>query len=211
MKNNTQVTVFGATGNVGRMVVDALLKSNYTVVAFVRGTSDFPTHPELTIVQGDIYEPLTVARALEGSTVAISTLGSWGTPRKDILTTGMTAIIPVMHKAGIRRIISLTGADARATGDKLGGIHKLMHAALLVMAPKIVRDGEQHIALLEKSGLDWTVIRSPVMSGASSVGRGILSAYRPLPWQRISRRFVVRAIVASIDEPEWIKKAPYLS
>lgn len=205
-----QVTVFGANGRVGRRVVAEALRRGYEVVAFVHSKTDLVPSEQLRIVRGDIYNSDDVDRALVGSTAVISALGSWGTSRKDILTVGMTHVLPAMQRQGVSTIVSLTGADARAPGDTLGVIHRLMHAFLMGVAPKIMVDGEQHIALLAESGLDWTVFRSPVMHAGKS-GRYALTQKRPLPWQTIAYDSVALAMVNSLQDRTWSKAAPYIS
>lgn len=206
-----QLTVFGANGRVGRRVAAEALARGYSVVAFVHSRSQLATHDNLRIVQGDIYNPADVARALEGSTAVVSALGSWSTAAKDILTAGMTTIIPAMRRSGVATIISLTGADARSPGDKRSIIHNLMHAFLMVIAPKIMVDGEQHITLLADSSLDWTVLRSPIMKPKAGAGRYALSDTRPLPWQLISYDTVALAMVNALQDRTWSKAAPYVT
>lgn len=207
-----QVTVFGANGKVGRQVVDEALRRGYHVVAFVHRSSQLESSPQLKIVQGNIYSLEDVDAALEGSDSVISALGSWGAPNKDILTVGMKHIISSMQRRGIRRIVSLTGSEARASGDHLGIIHRLMHLALGVAAGKVLVDGERHIAQLEKSQLDWTVIRSPIMSSAEpNNDQYQLNQKRPYPWVRVSRRLIILAMVDGIHDHTWRHKAPFIA
>jgi putative NADH-flavin reductase len=181
-------------------------------VAFVHGDSHFVETPQLKVFQGDIYTPDAVERAVVGSVAVVSVLGSWGTPKKNILTAGMTHMIPAMKRHGISRVVSLTGADARAPGDSLGFIHKLTHLVLMRVMGKILADGERHIELLEESGLDWTVIRSPIMiRRRPRHDRYTLSTKRPLPWQAIPYQLVALAIVDAVQGPTWIQEAPYIS
>jgi putative NADH-flavin reductase len=209
---NEQVTVFGANGRVGRRVVAELVNRGYSVVAFVHGDSHFVETPQLKVFRGDIYTPDAVERALTGSSIVISALGSWGTPKKDILAVGMGHIIPAMRQHGISRIVSLTGADARAPGDSLGFIHKLTHLILVRAMPRILADGERHIELLEQSGLDWTVVRSPIMvKRHPRHDRHALGTKRPLPWQVIPYQLVALAIVDAAQGPTWIQEAPFIT
>jgi putative NADH-flavin reductase len=205
-----QVTVFGASGKVGRLVVAELLARGDTVVAFVHREHSFPAHAGLTIVRGDIYNPEDVRVALQGSDIVISALGSWGTSKKDVLTVGMRHVIAGMQQHDSSRIISLTGADARAPGDHLSLVHRLTHLALGIVAGKVLRDGEQHIALLAASNLNWTVIRSPIMTSSRSK-RYALGTKRPLPWAMISRRAVALALVNQVAGEAWSRQAPYIS
>lgn len=204
-----QITVFGANGKVGKLVVLKALENDYSVNAFVHGSSSFKPSEKLNVIQGDIYSYSDVEKALSGSNAVISALGSWGTPKKDILTSGMTNIIPAMKKLGINRIITLTGAEARSKGDNIGIIHRLMHLFLSIFARKILLDGENHIKLLEQSNLEWTVLRSPVMNDRGSV-EFKLSYNRILPWKNINREAVVNALINQITSNKNICKAPFI-
>ena len=210
MNTNGQVTVFGANGRIGRLVVAALQAQNIRVIAAVHNRHVFTESDSLRVVKMDIYDSESVARALQGSNIVISTLGSWGTKRKDVLTVGMKNIVTAMQQQSISRIISLTGAESRAPGDKLGLIHRAMHLALSIMAGKILRDGEAHITLLANSQLNWTVIRSPIMSDSKRAGHGQLTLSRPYPWQLISRHCVVDSIVSCAVDESWVKQAPFI-
>lgn len=205
-----QVTVFGAGGNVGQLAVEALLARQHSVVAFVHSHAPFTTTDTLKIFKGDIYDAQQVSDALAGSEVVISALGSWGTPRKDIQAAAMTNIVPAMKFHGIRRIISLTGHDARVVGDEVSLPHKLSHALLDVIAGKVLHDGEEHIRLLQRSGLEWTVLRSPVMTQQSSNDYR-LSSSRPLPLSTIPRRAVAKALVDQLEDTNYLRLSPFLT
>ena len=63
-----QVTVYGASGRVGRLVVAALLASDYTVVAFVHSRNPFTAQPNLQIFTGSVDDTAAVTAAAAGST-----------------------------------------------------------------------------------------------------------------------------------------------
>lgn len=208
-----QITIFGGGGRVGSLVVAAALQQGHEVVAFVHSEPRFAKSPHLKVVKGDIHDEAAVASALTGSQAVISTLGSWGTPTKDILTIAMQHIIPAMQAGGVQRIVSLTGSDARAVGDSLSLMHRLSHASIK-LAPglrKILADGEQHIKLLEASGLDWTVVRSPVMNGRGNPARYELTDKRSLPWATINRESVALSLLQLIGDTKHARQAPYIS
>jgi putative NADH-flavin reductase len=204
-----QVTVFGANGKVGRLVVSELLARGYSVVAFVHRASSLPDDRHLKLVRGDIYNQDDVDTAVAGSDMVISALGSWGTPKKDILTVGARHIISSMERQGVSRIVTLTGAEARAPGDSLSLIHHLSHFGLGIVARKILVDGEHHITLLNQSSLDWTTVRSPIMRTDLSADY-TLTLRRPLPWQLVSRSAVAHALVDVLALDQWRREAPYI-
>lgn len=52
------VTIFGATGSIGRHLVEQALDGGHHVVAVTRDPSRITTqHPELEVMQGDATDP----------------------------------------------------------------------------------------------------------------------------------------------------------
>jgi putative NADH-flavin reductase len=203
------ITVFGANGRVGSLVAVELLNRGHHVLAAIHGQSRLERHPNLTVTQVNIYDDASVAEALGSADAVVSALGSWGTKRKDVLTEGMKRIIPVAEALDIKRIVSLTGADARAPGDTLSLVHRLSHGLFSVTAGKVLRDGEEHIRLLSESSLDWAVVRSPVMKADGS-GAYSLSSKRCKPWDSIPRVAVVQALCDLVESTQHSGSAPYI-
>lgn len=204
------VTVFGANGKVGSLVVEGLVARGHSVTAFVHRRRDETEHPQVRVVEGDIHDASAVDAALEGSDAVISALGSWHTPTKDILSSGMEAIVPAMERRGIKRIVSLTGAEARAGGDRLGLVHRVAHFAASLAAGKILKDAERHLKKLEASTLEWTVVRSPIMTAAGS-SRYRLISKRPVPWSTINRQAVADALVQQLNDRHYNRQAPFIT
>ena len=203
------ILIFGANGNIGTRVVSRLLKDDHQVTAFVHGESHLSEHDHLKVLTGDVRSASDVSQALQDVDIVISTLGSWGTKSKDILSTGMQVIIPAMEKAGIQRIVSLTGSGVLLPTDSVAWYDRLNPLLLRIVAPKILIDGEKHIQELSKSDLDWTVVRSPVMKNSSSDAY-TLSNTPALPWKRASRGSVAHAIVDLALSNDQVKQAPFL-
>jgi putative NADH-flavin reductase len=202
-----QITVFGASGKVGRLVVEEALSRGHSVVAFVH-RSKLPATNNLTVIQGNVYKLSDVTKAVQGSGAVISALGSWGTKRKDVTEQGMANIIPAMEAVGIKRVISVTGHGASAPGDKFEPVHEFSRLLLKLLAAKILRDGEKHIQRLHGSSLEWTVIRSPVMN--NRVGGYKISLSRPWPLATVGRHSVADCLVDLAENREYMRKAPYI-
>jgi uncharacterized protein YbjT (DUF2867 family) len=209
MKRIKNVVVFGAGGKVGSLVVQYALADGYHVIAFVHRHHSLPSDPNLQIVTGDIYNRADIEKAMKDADAVISCLSSWGTQYKDVLATAMSNIVAVAKRYGISRIISVTGADARAPGDDLSALHRLTYVALHIVASKIISDGDLHIKILHNSRLKWTVIRSPVMTPRNSTDY-VLNSHRPTPWAMVSRRGVARAMVDQIDSTHNLQRALYI-
>lgn len=209
------ITIFGASGKVGRLVVAEALSRGHTVTAFVHSHAkalrslEEGTAGKLRIYSGDIHDSKSVADSLTGSKAVLSTLGSWHTKSKDIVSAGMETIVPAMQQQGIHRIVSLTGSDAAAPGDSATTARSLTHGLARLAAGKILLDGERHIAILSKSGLDWTVLRAPVMTNSPEIFYR-LTLQPGAPWQTIPRRAVAKALLDQIDGAGYANAAPFI-
>lgn len=204
------IAIFGASGNIGRRVIKLLLEKGYSVTALTHRSTNLPTHAALKAVRGDIHNRADVEATLVGADLVISTLGSWGTKQKDILTAAMSNIVPVMESQGITRVISLTGAGVLLPSDAVAWYDRLNVAMLAVIAPKILHDGENHLEILAASQLDWTVLRSPVMTNRTAHGYSLQSR-PPFPWQTVSRDNVAQALVDLIDSKEYTQAALFIT
>ena len=70
------VAVFGASGNIGRLVVEQLLAAGHTVTAYVRNAAKLTVaHPNFRVVVGELDDASAVARAITGADAVISALG----------------------------------------------------------------------------------------------------------------------------------------
>jgi putative NADH-flavin reductase len=204
-----QLTVFGASGKVGRQVVALALERGYSVRAFVHSHNPFEADERLEIVQSDVADPDAVKRAVQGSDAVISALGSWGTKQKNVVSSGMATIIPAMQAAGVKRLVTVTGSGAFWSGDKPSLIDKFNHFALGLGAAKILEDGEKHLELLEASDLDWTCVRSPVMTNRSQATYR-LELRLPAVWATVPRAAVVRCLVDLATNQDFLRQAPVI-
>jgi putative NADH-flavin reductase len=204
-----QITIFGASGKVGVQVVSLALKRGYTVNAFVHSHNPFKATPGLKVITGDIYKLSDVAQAIQGSQAVISCLGSWGSKKGDVLSTAMNSIIPAMVNQKITRIISLTGSGAFDSTDNLSVSDKLSHKLFSVVAGKILADGEKHMRLLRASGLEWTVVRSPVMRSFGGDGYDLCTDLSKL-WDSVSRKSVAIAMVDQLEMTDNFRSSPVI-
>ena len=115
------VTVFGATGQIGRLVVVDLLSGGHDVTAYVRnpgklGRSD----PRLVTVTGELSDTARILQAVRGSDAVISALGpilrrgSRGTPVAD----GTANIVAAMQTEHVGRYIGLATPSVPDARDK---------------------------------------------------------------------------------------------
>lgn len=205
-----KLLVLGANGKVGQMVVAEALRREHSVRAFVHSHSPLPPHPDLEIVTGDVHNETDVQNAARGCDAIVSTLGSWHTKQKDIVTSAVRSLVPIMEASGPKRIVTVTGAGALLPTDRPNVFDRLQHTLIALIQPKILRDGEEHMRLLAASSLDWTAVRSPIMNNHGSTDYTLRAAF-PMPWQTINRGAVAKALVDLAESGNYIGQAPVIA
>mgnify|MGYP000844855003 CR=1 FL=1 len=176
-----QVIVFGATGLVGRQLVQQALFMGHSVKAFGRNvfTTDFPDDSKLERVQGALFDAGEVYNAIRGCDAVLSAIGGSMDGLDKTRTIGMKNIIAQMQKAGVKRIIGIGGMGVlNADEDKL-----------LIdqddYPKEYVPVGKEHQKaweLLKESGLSWTFVCPPNIIDAGPTGSFSTAAnYPPVP------------------------------
>lgn len=201
------ITVFGASGKVGRRVVARALDNGHRVVANVHSRNPFTEREGLTVRVGDVTDAGTIDDALENADTVISTLGTFGKGGTDVLTEGMRAIIPAMQRRGLKRIVTLTGAGAAWRGDRRGATLTVNRIALRLMEAGALRDAEAHLALLADSPLEWTTVRAPGIRAEGADGYR-LSPGVPSLLTGVNAPAVAHSLVDLVEHPDYIRQAP---
>jgi uncharacterized protein len=100
--------VFGASGRVGRRVVEYALRAGHEVRAIVRdpGSLPFQASDSVHVVVGSVFEPALTHSAIRGSDAVVSTLASHDPQAIPMLRTHATReIIGAMDVNGVHRLI----------------------------------------------------------------------------------------------------------
>ncbi|RSL78937.1 hypothetical protein CDV31_017242 [Fusarium ambrosium] len=103
------VTVVGATGNVGPHIVSALLERSFHVTALTRATSSHSFPPMITEFKTD-YTPASLERAFQGQDAVICTLGYGGLEKQ-------LDLVDAAEKAGVKRFIPSEFGSPKGNND----------------------------------------------------------------------------------------------
>src|SRR5689334_14164804 len=115
-----KVIVFGASGGTGRMIVAEAIAAGHAVTAFVRNGTPLAPTPQLTFVEGDVFDSVSVDRAIAGRDAVISALGGKPFKALNICSRAMTQIIPVMERHGVKRLVAMSTFGAGETRKDVG-------------------------------------------------------------------------------------------
>jgi putative NADH-flavin reductase len=203
------ITVFGATGQVGKRAVQQALAEGHTVRAFGRNIVDLidkDLHEErFHAIKGHVFDEAEVLEAITGSNAIISTLGGSFDGKDKTRSLGIKNIIAQMEKAGVQRIVALGGLGVLDTEDGTN----LIDAPGYPLEYKPV--GLEHLQAylyLKESNLDWTFVCSPNILNEDRTGNYITNAdYPPTPNKgAIAAGDLADFMLKELKDNEFLKK-----
>lgn len=175
-----KITIFGATGMVGRYLVQTALQRGHEVNAFGRNASSLSplNNEKLTLITGDLFQPHQVQAAIKDADVVISALGGDFSGADHTRSKGIQAIIDAMRSTGIKRIIAVGG----------GGLLEMPNGQMIMDSisfdKRFLPVSEEHRKAwhaIEHSGMDYTFFCPPTIQNEPATGSFSLSKDVPPP------------------------------
>ena len=220
MKREMKLTIFAATGGIGRQLVEQALAAGHKVTAVVRNPNKLSN--KVRVVTADLAAPdqAAIKSAIEGADAVLSGLGPRPLSETGIASAGTRAIIQAMQETNVRRIVVVSAAPigtVPSPGRPKPPKHDpgdgfFMRSLLNPLIKAALRKHFADLALMEDvlrdSGLDWTVVRPPRLTDKPVTG-----SYRTAYGQNLRRGlFISRADVAHLmlrvlRQPETVKQA----
>jgi uncharacterized protein YbjT (DUF2867 family) len=144
------VLVVGATGSIGRLVVEEAIRRGYTTRALVRNPDKARRlPPEADVIMGDVTRPDTLSRAVDGVDAVVFTLGSDGAGKVGAETVDYGGVRNVLNALGSRtaRIALMTSIGVT---NRTGRYNRATQ----------VHDWKRRSErLVRASGLPYTIVR----------------------------------------------------
>lgn len=149
-----KVLILGATGSVGRHLVEQALWRGHEVTVLARDPKRVvPQDPRIRIVQGDALDPQAPERAVAGQDAVIYAIGADTHSPPNLFLESTRLLISAMEKYGVRRLVAITGIGA---GDSRGHGGFLYDKILFpLFTKKLYRDKDRQEELIRNSKLDW--------------------------------------------------------
>jgi hypothetical protein len=201
------VTIFGATGMIGRQLVKHALHEDYKVRAFGRNvfTAGFPEHNNLELMPGALFDKNEVMDAIKGSDAVLSAIGGPLNGTDKARSLGIKNIIAQMEAASLKRIIAVGGYAILNYKDN----------ELIIDSPnypaQLVAMGQEHYKAYEylnASSLNWTDVCPSEIIDADVTGSFHTSAnYPPQPdTGKINSGDLAMFIINELKKNEYIKQ-----
>ncbi|KAA3646776.1 MAG: NAD-dependent epimerase/dehydratase family protein [Chloroflexi bacterium] len=201
-----KLAIFGATGKTGLELVKQALKQQHSVTAFVRDPNRLTIEDKnLTFISGDVFDPASVAQAIQGQDAIICALGTGSDLKKTtVRTTGTINIIRGMQEHKAKRLMVVTAMGVAESWDSLSLFNKFFFATLLKSSRD---DHETQEAAVRESGLDWTIIRPSGLTDTPRTGVYEVGENIPAVTAKIARADVADLILKELEQNTRIGKA----
>ena len=200
-----KLTIFGATGNTGAELVKQALEKGHQVTAFVRDPSRLTIkHDQLSLVTGDVFDPESVAGAVQGQDVVICALGSRDLKKTTIRSMGTTNIIKAMKEHSVQRLLVVSSMGTGDSWNTLSLVNKLFYATLLKSSRD---DHEAQESVVRESGLAWTIVRPSGLTNEPRTGIYDVGEKISGKTSRIARADVADLIIKELEQNALIDKA----
>ena len=205
-----KLTIFGATGGVGRQVVLQALAAGHDVTAVVRDPARLPVAdaPGLTVA---VVPDQTVAESLvapiAGSDAVISGIGPSGA-RDGVAVAATRAVLGALATAGVSRFVAISAQPLGAVPPGEGLLGRLLVYPIVRFA---FRHEYRQLAVMEadigRSGAEWTVIRPPRLLDEPAAGPYRTATGGNVPNARtVSRAEVAQCMLAVLTDPTTIRQ-----
>ncbi|GAB3483304.1 NAD(P)-dependent oxidoreductase [Nocardiopsis coralliicola] len=197
------LSIFGATGRTGRLLVARALQEGHHVTAFVRSPQRLPLdHPRLVKATLGDTAASSLASGMKGSDAVLSVLD--GSIRDGRPATVWTrAALAAMEECGIERIVVTSAAPVGARGGRSPLLYRLVGW--------VFRDSHRDLATMEDaiagSSAAWTIVRPPRLTNGPATGtyRVAIGSGVPRGWS-LSRADLASAVLRFADDPAAVRR-----
>ncbi|CAB3248689.1 unnamed protein product [Arctia plantaginis] len=192
-----KIVIFGSTGMTGLCAVEAAVKKDLTVRAFVRDPKKLPENlkDKVEVITGNVLEPDSVSEAIEGVDGVVICLGTNNVldPTSD-MSEGTKNIIEAMRAKNVRVVSACLSAFLFYEPSKV--------------PPRFVdinNDHERMYQALRDSGLDYIAVYPPHITSEPSAEYMVEINPKTSPGRTISKWDLGSFLVEALSEPKYYK------
>lgn len=203
------ISVFGATGGTGRQVVAQALDQGHHVTALVRDPARLPiTHPNLTVVQGDVLDPAPVNATLEGADAAVISLGNTPNNPEYVVSQGTAVILDAMKTQAVPRVVVIT---SMGTGDSIKQVSLPFRMMIQTVLKKAMEDKERQETLVMSSDREWIIVRPGGLTEGPATGAYRAGLDPNISAGQVSRADVAAFVLQQLDDDTYLRRTPAIS
>ncbi|MEK4459457.1 NAD(P)-dependent oxidoreductase [Paenibacillus sp. FSL R10-2748] len=208
------ITLFGGSGAIGKILTEVAIQNGDNVTLYARNAGKIgQKHEKLNVVEGQLSNQDLVEQALSNADVVISTLGPAldtsrklkGTPVAD----GHEVMVNAMRKLNKKRLITLATPTLKSDKDRNSIATIVPGIMAKVMFPNGYYEMKKLEEIIKRSSLDWTVVRiiNPNVRHKENVHYAYSLGDQPAK-MGVSRENIAKFMYHAASEPSLIHQMP---
>jgi putative NADH-flavin reductase len=212
-----KLTIFAATGGVGRQLLEQAVAAGHDVTAVARNPGKLTRQVRTVTADLAAADPAALEPAVHGADALLSGLGPHSNADAGIAAPGTRSIVAAMKATGVRRIVVVSAAPVGTVAspgnpsppkhDPGDGLFMRMVFSRIAAARfgKVYADLALMEDILRGSSLDWTVIRPPQLTHKPLTGSYRTAFGRNLRGGlSVPRADVAHLMLEVLDRPDTI-------
>jgi putative NADH-flavin reductase len=205
-----RVVVFGATGTVGREIVQQARERHLVVTGFVRDPRRLGSlSGRVNVVAGDALDANAVRRAVSGQDAVLYAVGAGSVRRTTLFSASASLLVEAMHETGVGRLVCLTGVGAGDTKGHGGFLYDRILYPLFTRG--IYADKDRQEAIVRASSLDWTLVRAAPFARRTPAGRlQVATDVRGVTLRKISPPEVAGFMLDEVEQNRFVRQAVFI-
>jgi putative NADH-flavin reductase len=202
--------VLGATGGVGRLIVEGALERGHRISALVRSPERLAgLAARVNVVHGDALDPDAVSRGVAGHDAVLYALGAGNVRRTTLFSDSTRILLLAMQHDGVRRLVCVTGVGAGDTKGHGGFLYDRVLYPLFTHG--IYADKDEQERLIRLSSLDWTLVRPAAFRARAPEGPlRVVTRVEGVTLRRISRQEVAAFVLDELEQGRYIRQAVFI-
>ena len=202
-----RITVFGAGGRIGRLVVAKALGHGHEVLGVVRDKPLALEHQRLTVRQGDVRDIAFVRDVVAGSDGVVFVISGGSGSNAGIHEEGIAVLVQAMAENHVDRLAVVSAAGAFARSDRrLSLAYRALIATLMAATYDDLEAMERRVMA---SDLAWTIVRPYGLTDDPASGHYRVSLDGSLLHKasRIPRGDVAALLVKALETDTYFRRA----
>jgi len=160
-----RIGVIGSTGRTGRLVLGEGLRRGHAMTAFTRRPQELAGVRGLAaVIHGDGRSLDDIRRAVRGQDAVISIVSSEGRGPTTVMSDVTRALLAGMSEAGVRRLVTVSVYALQGHRPWIA----INFVRWLLRRP--YADFARMERIVASSGLDWTIVRPPLLTNGPATG-----------------------------------------
>lgn len=203
-----ELAVFGATGGTGRRLTTQTLAAGHEIRALTRSPSKLPSGEQLTIVEGDVLDSVTVHKTIRNTDAVVCLLGRTPNNPPDIVSRGTKHILQAMTDSDVERLVVLTSMGLGSSASDMPWFLRVVNATIL---HRLLADKARQEELVMQSILDWTIVRPGGLTDSPPTGEYVHGVDINAPARPIPRGDVADFLLTVLEDRAYIRETPVVT